>query len=549
MRYRCANWGSCLLALTSPSVFGNADLGAAPVAPPVEIAVEPVDQGEPDLAEGADEQPARLTAPLPSNLDAEEEELRSGVLPPLGGDPLLAEFIVEEGGQLGVPEPEVSSEEREEVIAIDADLHVIPTRGFAESAARSELVSQGLRLPFDRQGFRLGGGTQVSYDSNVFLLESDVVDDFIGTVFATVDFRSAPEGVPGLVTASYTPYLRLYLQESELTGVDHFFSSSVSNSGTRGEIGLTGNFGQFNRPDRYVGGRSTSRTWSGSAVVSYQPGARTSLEASMRAMYSDESDRERAFAPGVSSQDSLVLTGRLGAWWRLSSRTQIGPTLRYSHSSSGSIGDQSSVALLLGVNYEPRERVRVSAFGGLERLESDRLNGDSEIDFTAGVSSDYRITDKVSVGVDLRYEGIPEGRSDSLRSGGGAQNVVGEVFVSYAPVPVWLFALNAQADAFPSGDSTNYAINDQTYSATITRFLADESSLELSGSLSFSDYDQTGPVNVARDSQEFRELSLRYSRQLVAEEAMLNAAARWSASTGDRDWERVQLSLGVDLRF
>lgn len=530
------------------AVFGVVVSGVMVAQPPGEIDPEVAPEVLPE------------ETPIPTEEGAETAtdellpELREeGAGLPGGADPLGAggSWLLDEEPATGQPDAFEDLLEEEPASAESGDVAIGGWAGsgggFASGVVLSELLPLGFQAPLERQGFRFGASIQSSYDSNIFVDESNEEDDFVMTFSPTAQYRSAPAGVPGLVTATYTPYLRFYLENDDLNTIDHSADARISFTGTRGAFELGANYGHFTRSDRFVGGLVESDTISAHVAASYQVGSRTTIDASGRIHYSEESDQGRTTAVGRGN-DNRTAQLQLSAYWQATSKTRFGPSVRYTEGSSGSTGDRQALAFLVVADHTRSQRLSFDTSLGLEQVESDFGRSDGKWDLTGSFGANYRPNDRLAVGVDLRYQAIPDGNSQVQRSGGGSQNLVGNLSLTYTPNPQWQFQTAAQLDTFPSSDQTGSSIGDQTYSASVRRLLP-EGAISLQGSLGFSQYDTVRGGGATPGDEEFRSLAVRYDRPVMSGRGNLNASLQWSQSSGNRDWDRLQAALGLDIQF
>lgn len=541
---------ACMVLLLPP--FSATAQPEQPKQPEIEQEGPPDSELDPDIKIEPTDPSPDLVIPLPEVREGEEEGNPTGVPVVLpteseGGSSPSLDFLTP-------GDPDIYSDlelEESEDSTESSDTGVL---GFGEErfdsgVLRNESLPGGFQIPLAREGFRFGVGVQGSYDSNVYLAERGESDDFNMTISPTFEYRSAPPGVPGLVTAIYSPFVRLYLEEDDLSTIDHSASASVSYTGARGSYSVAGNFGRFSRADRFVGGVVETQSFSGSLHAEYRVASRTTLRVDWSEIYSTDSDRGQSTQVQGNS-DNRTSVGQAALYWQATSKTSIGPSIRYSRSSSATNGDRDSWAFLVVADHSRGESLSLSGSIGVETVESDQIGEESGLDFTGNFGLTYRPSDRVAVTADVRYEAIPQGNVQATRSGGGSQNLTGRVEVTYTPNAEWIFGFGAIVDSFPVADLTNYSVGDQTYRAWVTRNLTN-GSLTFEGSLSMSDFERVGAVNAPRTDDESHSLALRYQRniQVQGQAARANASLQWSQNSGDRDWERLQATLGVDVSF
>ena len=304
---------------------------------------------------------------------------------------------------------------------------------FDAGVLQSELLSGGFQQPLEREGFRFGLGAQVNYDSNLYLDDLNEKSDFSFVVSPSIEFRSAPAGVAGLVTFRYTPFIRLYFEETDLNTVDHSANAAVSFSGARGSFQVSADYGRFSNADRNLGGRRETESFSVRASAAYQLASRTSMEGSFSGRTSTDTDLNRVNAGPAGSNENDSLQLQLAAYWQATAKTRIGPSVRYSKSSSDSIGDRDSLAFLVVADYVPRDELSLYASAGMERVSGGSAFDQESTDFTGSFGFNYRPDDRIVLGADVSYQAIPVGSSRVSRSGGGEQSLTGGISLTYLP--------------------------------------------------------------------------------------------------------------------
>ena len=409
----------------------------------------------------------------------------------------------------------------------------------------SELLPRRFARPLEREGFQFGIGGQLNYDSNIFLDEEDEVSDFFLVISPAAEYRSAPEGVPGLIRAYYRPFVRFYLDESDLNTVDHSAGANLDYEGARLRVAASAYYGRFSRSDRFVGGLTETENISGSLGVAYDLTARTSVEAGW---WGSRTQDDEGGGVGEESENT-VSRFEVSGWWQATAKTRGGPAVRYSENSSGTTGDREALAFLVRVDTTPRQELNLSGSLGVERVEGDEVDGGSSTDLTGEVRVDYRPNDRLSLFGELSYEAIPTQRTRRFdRGGGGSPTITGQLVALYQPSELWTVRASARAESFPSPEAVGYSVGDQTYSVVLIRNLP-RGLVSLGGDMSFSKYDDVGEVAEAREDQQVYSVVLRYNRWILGDRTAFDSSLRWSTSEGDRTWDRFQAAVGINYQF
>ena len=205
------------------------------------------------------------------------------------------------------------------------------------------------------------------------------------------EYRSGPlEGVPGIVTLTYEPIIRKYLDDSDLDTIDHSASSSVSFAGARGTFLARADYGLYSESNYLVDGVADSESFSLIVSGAYQVSERTTLS-------SEFSHRYRSTEPVEGAQTSNdVSSAEIGVSWAAKSNLSIGPTLRYTETSADTAESSESMSYLVTVDYSPLPipNLELSMSAGIEAVEID---GEDSSGFTGNIDVTYRQEDRFSL--------------------------------------------------------------------------------------------------------------------------------------------------------
>lgn len=413
------------------------------------------------------------------------------------------------------------------------------------SISSGEMLPGGFGSVLSRQGWRFGLGTQAMYDSNIFLDGANERSDLKLTASPSFEYRSAPAGVPGQINFLYTPHFRHYVDNDDLSTIDHALNSTISYTGARTVFTATASGGRFSHADRFVGGVSESVRANGIVSLHQQIGSRSSLRFNWQGSFNRDEARQASSAIlGEPERKSSV--AQLSAFWQASSKTQFGPSLRYNTQTSTLSGDHRSVSFLGVIEHQPKEGLELSLSLGVERVLEARFGQDESYDGTGTFTITYDVDERVRLGADLSYASVGQGNG-STRSGGGGQRFSGDAYVVYQPNPDWRFRVVGTFDSFPSADGGNTSIENNRIQATLSRIIP-SGSISLTGRLSVTDFEVSGG-GLPRGDSNYHSLILRYVREL-GDQGRLNTSLFWSESSGGGlDWDRIQAAIGLDWDF
>jgi hypothetical protein len=365
---------------------------------------------------------------------------------------------------------------------------------FMPDLALQDAFGGGLEL---KGGFALAANASATYDSNLFLAETNRESDVVFSVTPMLTYTTAPHGDPLFsFSASYRPSYQVFANNSQFNSLNHSANAILNFTKPRTRIALYGSIREVSASDRIAGGFIQGMIYQYGIRGSYQLAPRTSISAGI-------SSGGTSFDTGGNGSDAY--SANVSMMWDANERWSVGPSLRYSVATSDLTGRREALALLGRVSYQFGERVALSAFGGLEIKTDSRTSG-TGLRLTGGLTGSYAIDERWTWSGSIRYATIP------------------------------------------SPTNTNYVVNDATLSTAITRSLLVGS---VSGGLaySFSDYEAVGPVLQSLDNENNLRAFIAYSRPLFSERIGLQSSVSYALNRGRRDWSQFTATVGIGITF
>lgn len=403
-----------------------------------------------------------------------------------------------------------------------------------------EFLPGGLDGKYDGEGFVFGLGLSGVYDSNLYLSESDEIDDFSLLLSPSVRYSSAPPGgALWILNASYAPVIRRYLDQDDLDGLDHAAQVALGYDGPVTRFSTNAGYSRAQQANRFIGGQTETEQHSLAFSAGHILSGLTSL-----AMDFSHSTSETT---GFSGSEVETTVASVSVLWDATPLVKVGPTMRFSQRTSGSLGDSESIGLLATVDYALTGVTKLGASAGLETVSATR-DGDSGTSFTGGISLSYRPPDLPwSASAELAYGGVRQASAGSRYGGGGDSPISGSVSVSYTIGQFWVVAAGLRYESFPSPGGEAYSINDFSGTFSVARELGTGS---VKGSLSVGESEFEGVDGAPeRENQDNMEVSLAHQTQVLDERASLQTALSYSENGGDRDYSRWQLTMGLRYEF
>lgn len=365
---------------------------------------------------------------------------------------------------------------------------------FLPDLALQDAFGLGVEL---KGGFGLAANASATYNSNLFLAESNGEREVVFSVSPLLTYTTAPHGDPLFsFSASYRPSYQIFANNSQFNSFNHSANGILNFTKPRTRIALYGSIREVSASDRLAGGFIQGMIYQYGIRGSYQLAPRTSISAGI-------SSGGTSFDTGGTGSDAF--SANVSMMWDANERWTVGPSLRYSVASTDLTGRREALALLGRVSYKLGERVALSAFGGLEIKTDSRTNG-TGLRVTGGLAGSYAIDER------------------------------------------WTWTGAVRYAAIPSPTNANYVVNDATVSTAITRSLLMGS---VSGGLaySFSDYEAVGPVLQPLGNENNLRAFLAYGRPLLSERVGFQSSVSYALNRGRRDWSQFVATVGIGVTF
>lgn len=348
-------------------------------------------------------------------------------------------------------------------------------------------------------GVSTGASTNVSYDTNVDQAPSGFEEDsLLMSLGGSIAYTTDPEGGAAYrINAYYSPSYVWYFDDSSLGGFNQSGGLDFSWSGARTTISAFISFSQYTGADRFTSGYSEGIAASFGMRGTYQVAPRTRVYASVTAGGTNYS------TTGLEGAEDYTFT--LGANWAATERFRIGPSVRYSVTTSDNTGERNAPAFLINASYVATERINLSASLGIESVENSRDSGSSEISPTGSLRATYKADPRWSYFADISYANIP------------------------------------------SPTATNTLINDLSFAGGVSRAL-DYGSISASVSYSSSEDESVGPLGVSASNENYITTSLNYGRPIF-QRASFYAGVSYSYSDGSPSWDRLLVTTGLGMSF
>ncbi len=348
--------------------------------------------------------------------------------------------------------------------------------------------------------FLYGIGMNVGYDSNLFLREDDPENEMTTSIAPWITYASDPEGGAAFsLAANYAPVARLYLNNSDLNGVDQSGDIRATLNGAKTEITAFARYAELSGTDRLTSEFITGSQINTGVQATYQIAPRTSLQGDLSYIKSDYGDSN-----GVGS-DVYALS--FGGLWAATERLSFGPTISYNRVESDNIGSANAWALAMRAQYLAGQRIRISASLGLEYAK-----------FSDGDASNTTLQAR------------------------------GDLQASYAIDERWSWLNNLSYVTVPSPTDQGYVVNNLALTSTLARSLL-RGSWGFGADLNLSGSEPVDSSSVQLEDENTVGLFVFYNRTLVPDRVFLNTRTGYSMNQGQQDWSRFTVSADVSVQF
>lgn len=347
--------------------------------------------------------------------------------------------------------------------------------------------------------FDYGIKANTEYNSNFFLTDGDEESDVAVFIAPWIQYTSDPEG-GALATfrANYRPTMRFYNDNSDLNNVDQNGDFILDLRGSRTNVSIFGLYSELTGTDQFTGNFVTGRVFTGGIRGGRQIAPRTS-------MFANLSYAKSTFDSSLD-EGAQVFTGQLGGLWEYSPRLEIGSSLRYSRTESNNTGSRDAIALLGEMRYRFGERISFSASLGPEYATNSEPGSENTLNLTGRLTGSYVINE------------------------------------------LWTFGTSLVNSTVPSPTETNYLVNDLLITTMLERNLRRG---QLQGGLNyrFSKYEDVGRVASNVNDEHNLSVFAGYSRPLYTDRLNMNARINYSTNSGNVDWSRVLVNIGLQADF
>lgn len=210
-------------------------------------------------------------------------------------------------------------------------------------------------------GFELGAILSAAYDSNIYLSAGNEQSDLVTRIAPRIAYakgdRDSQDG--GYLKVAYQPAGVIYAKNSDDNRIDHEGKMSVGRVGKKASFDYSLAYSKLGDATADTG-RQTDRDMVDHLVrIAWVPKEKLALEVAAGQSIAEYADKVLL--------DSKEVFGEVALKYAYSPKTRIGLTYRAGRFEVDGADDQRFQRLMAGMEWQPREKLRVELAAGAER--------------------------------------------------------------------------------------------------------------------------------------------------------------------------------------
>ncbi|HVJ45581.1 MAG TPA: hypothetical protein VM511_04280, partial [Luteolibacter sp.] len=211
------------------------------------------------------------------------------------------------------------------------------------------------------EGIELGVILSAAYDSNIFLSADDERSDFVTRIAPRIAYskgdRDSQDG--GYLKAAYRPTGVIYARNSDDSRIDHEVAASVGVIGKKASFDYSLAYGKLGDATADTG-RPTDRNVLDHVVrIAWVPREKLALEVAAGQSIAEYADKVLL--------DSREAFGEVALKYAYSPKTRLSLAYRAGRFEVDGAEDQRFQRLMAGIEWQPREKIRLELAAGAEK--------------------------------------------------------------------------------------------------------------------------------------------------------------------------------------
>jgi hypothetical protein len=268
------------------------------------------------------------------------------------------------GQQLVAPQPGLFREGVVTAPAAGVEASAAPVDGRVDARvdAAVSAPSEGRRdttEPTRSRAFKAAVTASAEYNDNIFLSSENAESDFVFRVGIPLAYVRGREGEEGFFSrVGYTPTGVVYASNPDATRIDHEAVAAFGWEGGKSALSYEGDIKRLGEASADVGAQYDRTEWKQAIRVAWKPREKVRLEAVV--------GQENFAYDDAGLSDSEEIYAGLVAKYAWKPKTSFRAAYRGGRLSVDGSGDQDIHSLAVGMNWQPREKLRFDFTGGID---------------------------------------------------------------------------------------------------------------------------------------------------------------------------------------
>ncbi|MFC4991806.1 hypothetical protein [Rubritalea tangerina] len=261
---------------------------------------------------------------------------------------------------------------------------------FSEAALKSAaLESLGLDLGDDelQEGkmldyFKFGVNVRAEYNDNIFLTDTNEVNDVILRVSVPLELSSPNESVNEW-SIGYTPRFNFYADNSSEDGIDHFVNAGYNRQWAKTSLDFGFGYSKTRGSNRFASGSIERDGYNANLSLSHILTGKSRLDFDLGGLVDDYVD-PRLF-------DRNRYNTRLAWQYQVTGKTTVGPYIAYEGVNVQSNPDHNAVSGGIKGTYQALQKTVVTGYVGAEyrKFDGGALNSKTSPSFEVGATHQF----------------------------------------------------------------------------------------------------------------------------------------------------------------
>lgn len=280
----------------------------------------------------------------------------------------------------------------------DAALKSAALESFGEGFGNAEKL-EGSKLDY----FKFGVNVKAEYNDNIFLTDTNTVDDVIIRVAVPLELANS-ETADNQWSLNYTPTFNFYMDNSDQDGIDHHVNAGYSRQFAKTTVDFGIGYNKTKGPSRFAGGNIEKDGFTGKFALSHILSGKSRLDFDLGGLTDDFVD------PSLFDRDRY--NTRLAWQYQATGKITVGPYVAYEHVKIDRNPNHDAISGGAKATYQALQKTVVTGYFGVEHRTFDGGTVDDKTTPTFEVGATHQYSGKTSF-TGLLYHNIRASYSDA----------------------------------------------------------------------------------------------------------------------------------------